>query len=67
MKLIKMEERDPSKPLDISLAKKIFCLHNTPGKPLASLGGHCRISFKSGWFAEIDFCTGVESPGNGQR
>ena len=55
MKLIEVEERDPSKPLDISLAKKIFCFHNTPRKSLAGLWGHCWIFFESGWFAETDF------------
>lgn len=54
MKLIQMEERNSGKTLDIGLIEEIFCLYNTPGKPLASLGGHYWISFEGGWFAEID-------------
>ena len=67
MKLIEMQERDPGKPLNIGLVKKIFGLYNTPGKSLSGFRNHYWISFEGGWFAEIDFCTDVESLGIEER
>ena len=55
MKLIEMQEREPSKPLNIGLVEDVFRLYNTPGKPLACLGSHYWISFEDGWFAEMEF------------